>query len=111
MTYYMIQQVRHGNLLALPDELRLPMVVRIWRKTSWVTRIAALVGVLVLIGGVYVYVVFSVARRVPDGTAVVSSMTRLVYQIYWRAEPRSWSKGKPVHRRTHQRLQRLRRGT
>ena len=70
MTWYMIVQLRRGNLLALPAEMRLPMVLRLWRRTSWVTRAVTLALVLVIAGGLYLYVSLYAVTRVPDGTAV-----------------------------------------
>jgi hypothetical protein len=70
MTWYMIVQLRRGNLLALPAEMRLPMVLRLWRRTSWVTRAATLAIILVLAGGLYLYVSLYAVTRVPEGTAI-----------------------------------------
>jgi len=78
MTAYMIAQARRGNLLALPDDMQLPMVVRVWRQTSWPVRIAGALGMLALFAGLYVYVAFYVVGRVPEGTAIVSDMNGVV---------------------------------
>jgi ribose/xylose/arabinose/galactoside ABC-type transport system permease subunit/ferric-dicitrate binding protein FerR (iron transport regulator) len=71
MTWYMIVQLRRGNLLALPAEMRLPMVLRLWRRTSWATRLVSLALVLVIAGGLYLYVSLYAVTRVPEGTAAV----------------------------------------
>ncbi len=71
MTWYMIAQVRRGNLLALPADMRLPMVLRLWRRTSWPVRIATLASILVMAGGLYLYVSLYAVTRVPEGTASV----------------------------------------
>lgn len=75
MTWYMIAQARRGNLLALPDELQLPMMVRVWRATPWWTRLSGALGILVAAVALYVYIGFFVMGRVPDGTAVVVNFT------------------------------------
>lgn len=75
MTWYMIAQLRRGNLLALPAEMRLPMVLRLWRRTSWATRIVSLALILVIAGGLYLYVSLYVVTRVPEGTAVALNIT------------------------------------
>ncbi|MBU0610359.1 MAG: FecR domain-containing protein, partial [Armatimonadetes bacterium] len=78
MTAYMIGQARRGNLLALPEDMQVPMVVRVWRQTSWPVRIGGAVGMLALFAAVYVYVAFYVVGRVPEGTAIVSEVTGTV---------------------------------
>ncbi|HEY3398817.1 MAG TPA: FecR domain-containing protein [Armatimonadota bacterium] len=77
MTWYMIVQVRRGNLLALPPEMRLPMVVRLWKRTSWPVRVASLLGVLILATGIFLYVTVFAAARVPEGTAIAGQVTGL----------------------------------
>ena len=72
MTWYMIVQLRRGNLLALPAEMRLPMVLRLWRRISWPTRVAALLAILVVAVVVYLYVSLYAVTRVPEGTAVAA---------------------------------------
>lgn len=81
MTAYMIVQARRGNLLALPDEMQLPMVVRVWRHASWPARIAGALGLLVGAVGLYVYVGFYVVGRVPEGTAIVRDAVGVVEVI------------------------------
>lgn len=71
MTYYQIVQARRGNLLALPDEAQLPMVVRLWRRTHWAVRVAGALGMLAVMALVYVYVCFYAVGRVPEGTAML----------------------------------------
>lgn len=71
MTYYQIVQARRGNLLALPDEAQLPMVVRLWRRTTWVTRLIGSVAMLAVMAAVYLYVCFYAVGRVPEGTALL----------------------------------------
>lgn len=71
MTYYMIMQARQGNLLALPDDMQLPMVVRLWRKTPWYARVAGGLALVACLGAIYMYVCFYAVGRVPEGTALV----------------------------------------
>ena len=71
MTWYMIAQARRGNLLALPDDMQLPMVVRVWRKTNWPVRLAGAAGMLAVAVGLYLYIGYYVVGRVPDGTAML----------------------------------------
>ena len=73
MTWYMIAQARRGNLLALPDEMQLPMLVRVWQQTSWPVRIAGALGMLAVAAVVYLYIGFYVVGRVPEGTAIVAN--------------------------------------
>jgi ribose/xylose/arabinose/galactoside ABC-type transport system permease subunit len=75
MTWYMIKQARLGNLLALPDDLLLPMIVGFWRKPSWVKTVVLMVALMVVSGSIYIYIAFSVAHKVPEGTAVVSRVS------------------------------------
>ncbi len=74
MTWYMIVQLRRGNLLALPAEMRLPMVLRLWRRTSWAARLVSLALILVVAGGLYLYVSLYAVTRVPEGTAVALNL-------------------------------------
>lgn len=78
MTWYMIAQARRGNLLALADEMQLPMLVRVWKATPWPVRVASALGLLALSVGLYLYVAFYVAGRVPEGTAVAREVSGLV---------------------------------
>lgn len=72
MTWYMIAQARRGNLLALPDEMQLPMVTRVWRRTTWPVRIASALVLIAVAVGLYTYIGYYVVGRVPEGTAIVS---------------------------------------
>lgn len=78
MTAYMIGQARQGNLLALPNELQLPMVIRVWRQVGWPARVAGALGMLTLFAVVYVYVAFYVVGRVPEGTAIIADSSGIV---------------------------------
>jgi ribose/xylose/arabinose/galactoside ABC-type transport system permease subunit len=82
MTAYMIAQARRGNLLALPDEMQLPTVVRVWRQASWPVRLAAALGTLALFGCLYVYVAFYVVSRVPEGSAVATEIVGTVQVVH-----------------------------
>jgi ribose/xylose/arabinose/galactoside ABC-type transport system permease subunit len=78
MTWYMISEARRGNLLALPEDMQLPMVVRVWRKTTWPVRIAGAAAMLTMAVGLYLYVAFYIVGRVPEGTAVLRELSGVV---------------------------------
>lgn len=78
MTLYMIHQARRGNLLALPEEMQLPMMVRVWQRTSWPVRLAGALGLLAIAVGLYLYVAFYVVGRVPEGTVAVRAVMGVV---------------------------------
>jgi ribose transport system permease protein len=78
MTWYMISEARRGNLLALPEDMQLPMVVRVWRKTTWPVRIAGAAAMLVMAVGLYLYVAFYIVGRVPEGRAVLRESSGIV---------------------------------
>lgn len=77
MTWHMLTEVRRGNLLALPEELRVPMLlptVRLPRVGKVVLRALAL---LVAILG-YAYVACYAGGRVPEGKASIADVAGLV---------------------------------
>ena len=77
MTWHMLSEVRRGNLLALPGELRLPMLlptVRLPRAGKVVLR--ALVPLVAIVG--YAYVAYYAGGRVPEGQASIADLAGLV---------------------------------
>lgn len=97
MTWYMIAQARRGNLLALPDEMQLPMVVRVWRRAGWPVRIAGALSLLAVSVGLYLYIAFYVVGRVPEGTAVLrDSMGIVMVTRYGTQSPLALREGESV---------------
>ncbi len=78
MTGYMIRQARAGSLFAVPEELRLPMVMLMSGRMSAWRQFAALVCLLAVAVGIWAYVGFYVARKVPDNSAILARVTGVV---------------------------------
>jgi len=92
LTWYQINQLRRGNLLALPSQLRLPTILPTVRLPR-IGRLGVVLALLTVSAAAYAYIGFYTTRHVPRASAMITSTAGLVE--IWRAGEAGSTAGYP----------------